>query len=161
MYSSASTRVHGSEVTGKNMAVVIERPVEFPMVDLANIAYFPRIYDLAHRVFEASWLEICGVDYPTILEEIKVGFPVAKISSQFKAPMRYGDMISAHISISHLGKSSLVWEYRFFNQHDDLVWTSSQTTVCVDMDTLKPRAIPDALKAGLLNHLDGGSAGEN
>ena len=141
------------------MAVVIERPVEFPMVDLANIAYFPRIYDLAHRVFEASWQEMCGVDYPTVLGEINVGFPVVNITSEFKAPMRYGDMISAHVSISHLGTSSLVWEYRFFNQHEDLVWTSSQTTVCVDMTTLKSRTIPNDLKVGLLAHLEGGANG--
>ncbi|MDB2335869.1 thioesterase family protein [Candidatus Poseidonia alphae] len=138
------------------MAVVIERSVEFPMVDLANIAYFPRIYDLAHRVFEATWPEMCGVDYPTVLGELKVGFPVINIASEFKAPMRYGDRISAHISISHIGSTSLVWEYRFINQHADLVWSSSQTTVCVDMDTLKPTPIPERLKTGLLNHLDGG-----
>ena len=142
------------------MAVVIERPVEFPMVDLANIAYFPRIYDLAHRVFEACWPEMCGVDYPTVLGEIKVGFPVINITSDFKAPMRYGDLISAHISISHIGTTSLVWEYRFINQHSHLVWTSSQTTVCVNMDTLKPTPIPERLKTGLVNHLDGGVENE-
>ena len=31
------------------MAVHLQRGVDFPMVDLANIAYYPRIFDLAHR----------------------------------------------------------------------------------------------------------------
>ena len=34
------------------MAVQLNRGVDFPMVDLANIAYYPRIFDLAHRFFE-------------------------------------------------------------------------------------------------------------
>ena len=38
------------------MAVHLQRGVDFPMVDLANIAYYPRIFDLAHRFFEDSWL---------------------------------------------------------------------------------------------------------
>ena len=31
------------------MAVQLARRVDFPMIDSAQIAYFPRIYDLAHR----------------------------------------------------------------------------------------------------------------
>ena len=39
------------------------------MVDLANIAYYPRIFDLAHRFFESVWPEICGQTYPYIINE--------------------------------------------------------------------------------------------
>ena len=37
------------------MAVTLERRVDYPMIDNANIAYYPRIYDLAHRFFEEAW----------------------------------------------------------------------------------------------------------
>ena len=33
------------------MAVELARRVDYPMLDGANIAYFPRIFDLAHRFF--------------------------------------------------------------------------------------------------------------
>ena len=94
------------------MVLTLERTVEFSMVDLANIAYYPRIYDLAHRFFEATWPEICGQTYPHVLYERKVGFPLLHIESSFHKPMRYGDTITANITITHLGNTSLTWRYR-------------------------------------------------
>ena len=49
------------------MAVQLERGVDFPMVDLANIAYYPRIFDLAHRFFEDAWVPICNIRYADLL----------------------------------------------------------------------------------------------
>ena len=85
------------------MAVRLSRRVGFPMLDLAGIAFYPRIYDLAHRFFEESWEEMCGVGYPHILQEMKIGFPVVDIKSEFHSPFRYGDTINATIWISKVG----------------------------------------------------------
>ena len=140
------------------MVLKLVRTVEFSMVDLANIAYYPRIYDLAHRFFEATWPEICGESYPHVLYERKLGFPVLSVESNFHHPIRYGDTIEAHISISHLGATSLSWRYRFFNQDGVLVWSSNQTTVCVQMDSMDPTPIPEDMRQGLLPHLEEDSA---
>ena len=75
----------------KTMSISLTRKVDFPMLDLAGIAYFPRIYDLAHRFFEDAWLEICGVSYPHIINEMKIGFPVVDIQTKFIQPLKYGD----------------------------------------------------------------------
>ena len=131
------------------MAVQLQRGVDFPMVDLANIAYYPRIFDLAHRFFEDSWIEICDVRYADLLLIRKTGFPVVHVESDFHAPLRYGDTITATIWIDTIGESSCKWCYEFHNQNDDLLWTSSQVTVCVDMDSMKRKAIPDDLRNGL------------
>ena len=58
------------------MAVTVRRRVDFPMVDMANITYYPRIYDLAHRCFEEAWALICGVEYATLVTERNLGYPV-------------------------------------------------------------------------------------
>ena len=44
------------------MAVTLERRVDYPMIDNANIAYYPRIYDLA-PVFEEAWELMCDISY--------------------------------------------------------------------------------------------------
>ena len=87
----------------KTMSISLTRKVDFPMLDLAGIAYFPRIYDLAHRFFEDAWLEICGVSYPHIINEMKIGFPVVDIQTKFIHPLKYGDEITARIWISNVG----------------------------------------------------------
>jgi len=87
------------------MAVQLNRGVDFPMVDLANIAYYPRIFDLAHRFFEDAWPHICDVRYADLLLIRKTGFPVVHVESDFHAPLRYGDTITATIWIDAIGES--------------------------------------------------------
>ena len=132
-----------------NMAVQLSRRVDFPMLDMAGIGFYPRIYDLAHRFFEDSWMEMCGVDYPHIIGEMMIGFPVVDIKSEFHAPFRYGDTVTAKIWISKIGSKSCTWQYRFSNQNGELLWSSEQITVCVSMTDMSSVVIPDTLRKGL------------
>ena len=131
------------------MAVRLERGVDFPMVDLANIAYYPRIFDLAHRFFEDSWIPICDIRYADLLLVRKLGFPVVHVESDFLAPLRYGDTITATIWIDRVGETSCTWKYQFHNQESELLWTSTQVTVCVDMNSMNRISIPEDLRQGL------------
>ena len=135
------------------MAVELSRRVDYPMLDGANIAYYPRIFDLAHRFFEEAWEPMCGVSYPEMINNRKIGFPVVHVETDFIAPLRYGDIIHATIAIERVGASSVTWNYRLYNQDETLLWASSQVTVCVDMDSLESQPVPDDLRQGLLNHL--------
>lgn len=136
------------------MAVQLSRRVDFPMIDMAGVSYYPRIYDLAHRFFEDSWVEICGIDYPTIINEMRLGFPVVDVKSTFVKPLRYGDEITANITISDVGSKSCTWDYSFYNQKQELLWESKQVTVCVSMDTMESKPIPDSLKKGLVSLIE-------
>jgi len=131
------------------MAVQLSRRVDFPMLDMAGIGFYPRIYDLAHRFFEDSWMKMCGVDYPHIIGEMKIGFPVVDIKSEFHAPFRYGDTVTAKIWISKVGSKSCTWQYRFSNQKGELLWSSEQVTVCVSMTDMSSLVIPGTLRKGL------------
>ena len=136
------------------MVLKAERSVEFSMVDLANIAYYPRIFDLAHRFFESVWPDLCGQSYPHLINERRLGFPVVSVESDFHHPLRYGDTITAHITFTQLGTTSLGWRYRFYNQSEQLVWSSTQTTVCVNMDMMEATPIPDDLRNAIEAHLE-------
>ena len=125
------------------------------MVDMANVAYYPRIYDLAHRFFEEAWEDICGLSYPTLVNDMRIGFPVVDISTKFHAPLRYGDTIHAKIWISKVGTKSATWEYEFRNQDEALLWESTQVTVCVSMDSMDSLEIPEELKSGMINSNQG------
>ena len=136
------------------MAMELTRTVEFAMIDLANIAYYPRIFDLAHRFFESTWPEICGLPYHDVLAKRRLGFPVVKVESEFLSPLRYGDTIRCVISIASIGRSSVVWRYHLHNQNGELVWTSVQTTVCVNMDSMDPTELPSDIRTGLEYHIE-------
>ncbi|MGB0617245.1 MAG: acyl-CoA thioesterase [Candidatus Poseidoniaceae archaeon] len=132
------------------MAVTVKRRVDFPMVDMANITYYPRIYDLAHRCFEEAWSEICGVEYATLVTERHLGYPVVDITSTFHGPLRYGRTAVMTMWIESVGTTSVVWQYRLEDDLGQAVWTSRQVTVGVDMRTMEPCTVPEDLREGLL-----------
>ena len=68
------------------------RRIDFPMVDLAGIVYYPRYWDLAHVFFEEIWESLCGVSYPAVLKEKRLALPLVHSEATFHKPMIYGDV---------------------------------------------------------------------
>ncbi len=119
------------------------------MVDLANVVYYPKFFDIAHRFFEESWEKIWGVEYSQMILDLRLGFPVVTSDADFVAPLRYGDYVTCKLWIEEVGTSSCVWQYRFTNQSGDLVWKARIVTVCVDLDSFDKRNIPTELADSL------------
>jgi len=131
------------------MSVTFSRRIDFPMVDLAGIVYYPVFWDLAHRFFELSWEEICGIGYPKIIQELKLGFPAVKNECEFLSPLKYGDTVTCNLWISEIGTKSCTWKYSFSNQNHEKIWEATVITVCVNLETLESIVIPENLRNGL------------
>ena len=138
------------EALANGMAIELQRRVDFPMIDLAEVVYYPEYFDLAHRFFEESWEQICGIAYPVITQQMHLGFPAVHTSSDHLAPLRYGDIVHCKLWIESVGSSSIIWKYQFRNQDEMLCWTARVVTVCVDMQTFEKQDVPadiaDALR---------------
>ncbi|MBK7875163.1 MAG: acyl-CoA thioesterase [Planctomycetes bacterium] len=117
--------------------------VRFGHVDPAGIAYFPRIYDYLHDVFEELWEQHVGERYYQILCEQKLGFPLVHSEVDFRHPLRFGDRPTVRVTCFRLGTSSLGLRYVF--ELDGAVCVDArQTTACIELDTMKSRPMPDA-----------------
>lgn len=115
--------------------------VRFGHVDPAGIAYFPRIYDFVHEVFEELWEVHVGQRYDRLILGRRLGFPLVHSEVDFLDPLHFGDRLAVRVRCSKLGRSSLGLRYRFLRD-DTLCVDARMTTVCVDMDGLKPVPIP-------------------
>jgi 4-hydroxybenzoyl-CoA thioesterase len=115
--------------------------VRFGDVDPAGIVYFPKIYDYIHEAFEDLWEVHVQVRYYQLLLEEKVGFPLVHSEVDFKAPLRFGDRPIVRITCTKLGGSSIGLRYRFLLGEDVHV-DARMTVVCVQLDGMKPLAIP-------------------
>jgi len=120
--------------------------VRFGHVDPAGIAYFPRIYDYLHDVFEELWEKHVGERYYRILCDDKVGFPLVHSDVDFKHPLRFGDRPVVRVTCFQLGRSSLGLRYRF-HKDDVLCVDARMTTVCVDLATMKSLEMPPRYRA--------------
>ena len=133
------------------MSLELSRRVDWPMIDTAQVVYYTVYWDLAHRFFEESWEKICGISYPVIINEHRLGFPAVSTSSTHHSPLRYGDTVCCILSVSKVGKSSTVWNYSFSDQTGRLVWTGEVTTVCVNLESFESIEIPSIFADALHN----------
>ena len=131
------------------MAVVLRRRVDWPMVDVAQVVYYPQYFDLAHRFFEESWDTICGFDYPTLTTIRKLGFPAVHTEGEHLAPLRYGDEVVCTLWIEQVGTKSCTWRYSFENQDGLLAWAGRVVTVCVDLNNFESIPIPEEIAESL------------
>lgn len=135
---------------GQGMVFTSSRRVDFPMVDLAGIAYYPRFWDLAHRFYEESWEHTCDMHYNVILNEHRIGFPLIHSEATFHNPLKYGDMAQCKLSIKEIGTTSIKWYYEIYNQNNVLCWSATQITVCTDMDSITNKlSVPDWMREKL------------
>lgn len=119
--------------------------VRFGHVDPAGIAYFPRIFDYIHDVFEAVWEEHVGTRYYHLLLEQKIGFPLVHSNVDFKKPLQFGDRMVVSVTCFKLGHSSLGLRYRFILA-DVLHVEARMVTACIRSDTMKSIAIPEQFR---------------
>lgn len=120
--------------------------VRFGHVDPAGIAFFPRIFDYLHDVFEELWENHVGIRYYYLLLEEQMGFPLVRSEVDFDHPLRFGDRPDAEVTCFHLGKSSLGLRYLISKDGRRCV-DARMTTVCVNTERMEPVPMPEEFRA--------------
>ncbi len=130
--------------------------VRFGHVDPAGIAYYPRIYDYIHEVYEELWDRYIGVRYDKLLLEERVGFPLVHSEVDFRAPLRFGDRPIVKVTCTKLGRSSIQLRYVF--TRDEVVLVDARmTTVCTDLRAMKSIPLRDEHRNRLATLLETGA----
>lgn len=118
--------------------------VRFGDVDRAGVAYYPNLYHYLHVAFEEFFEQFAGIPYPDVLDQDKIGFPTARVETDFRRPIRYGDTLEVAISVPHVGKSSVEMIFTVSRAGDaEPCMVSRQTLVAVDMGTFSPTVLPE------------------
>jgi 4-hydroxybenzoyl-CoA thioesterase len=124
--------------------------VRFGDVDKAGIVYYPVIFHYLHVAQEDFFADYIGMPYHRLLEDERLSFPTVSDSTEFLKPMKYGDTVEIMVYISHVGKSSVTFNFRVFQKESrQVLAVSSQIKVAVDMDTWKPVTIPEKYRRRL------------
>ena len=120
--------------------------VRFGHVDPAGIAYFPRIFDYLHDVFEEVWEKHVGQRYYHLVLERKIGFPLVHSDVDFRAPLRFGDRPVVRVTCFQLGRSSLGLKY-VIRLGETVCTEARMTTVCVELDGMRSIPMPEEFRA--------------
>jgi len=132
------------------MAFVSHLKIRFGDIDRAGIVYYPRFLHYFHVALEEFFTSELEIDYHTVIDQYRLGFPVVHLETDFSRPFNYGDQIDVEVRVLNIGRTSITFEYRAFRKGDDEpLIVGHNITVCMDMDTFKKKPIPDWLRQRL------------
>ena len=125
---------------------LIQRRILYHDTDAGGVVYYAKY--LEH--LEEGRFEYClerGVDLGALMAR-GTAFPVVHLEMDFKAPARYGDVISVATQIEKIGTSSVHFLQEIRRDGGVLVKTKT-VWACVDAHN-KPQPVPDDIRQVLL-----------
>jgi acyl-CoA thioester hydrolase len=115
--------------------------VYYEDTDAGGIVYYANYLKFFERA-RTEWLRALNVGQQTMIDEHGAGFVVRSAQIDYHASARLDDEITLTLAITKLGRASVV-----FSQHalrgEQLLASAHVKVGCVDLATLRPRAIPD------------------
>lgn len=139
------------------MAFRTRIPIRFGDEDHAGIVYFPRFFHFFHCAFEDFFNEQ-GHSYQKVLDEDGAGWPAVHIETDFKRPLRFGDVLEVEVTVERLGDKSATFRYRGLKagaEAEGEVATARITVACIDMKTFRAQPIPEIYRELFERHLEG------
>jgi acyl-CoA thioester hydrolase len=117
--------------------------------DAAGFVYHGRYLEIFERS-RAEWLAQRGLSPTKLVNELNIVMPVRELTMNFYKPGRLDDMLYIDQVIEHRGRTQISVKQtaqRKVLGSDDLETIASAVLhiVCVDTNTLKPKAWPDGL----------------
>jgi 4-hydroxybenzoyl-CoA thioesterase len=132
--------------------VVIERPVRFEDVDAAGIVFFGNFLRYGHEAMEALFKGADG-GYVGLITRRRIGFPAVKVVAEYKAPLRYGDVVRIAVTAPRVGTTSATLRYEMTRKSDGAhVATIEHVVVCSDLGTITKMPLPQDCRAVLAAH---------
>jgi 4-hydroxybenzoyl-CoA thioesterase len=122
--------------------------INFGDTDPAALVYFPNIFHYCHIVMERFFHDRCGVQYSTLIQDQKLGFPTVHIQAEFKSTMRYGDVIDVELEVTRIGNKSVSFFYQLMRERV-VCAEVLQVVVAMDLSTHLSVQIPDSLRESL------------
>ena len=124
------------------------RRVRFSDCDPAGIVFFPQYLVMLNGFVEQWFDEGLRVSYAELIGVRRTGLPTVRLEVDFTAITRHGDDVTLTVAVENLGRSSLVLGIEL-HAGPELRLRVRQVLVCTSLDTHKPQALPDDVRAAL------------
>ena len=124
------------------LALEYEATVRFHHVDTAGILYFSRLFELCHEMLE-ELLRASGFPLEEILKSNDWVMPIVQASADYRRPMRLGEKLKISVFVSHVGTSSLTFDYEVIDEGGAPRAEAKLVHVVLNAKTFQSRTIPD------------------
>jgi acyl-CoA thioester hydrolase len=117
--------------------------VRYAETDQMSYVYYGN-YATYYEVARVEALRQLGFDYAS-LEEKGIMMPVLDLKSDFLQPAKYDERLTIEVTIPKLPTVKMLFEYKIFNENDQLINKGSTTLVFLNKETHKPVRAPEML----------------
>ncbi|MBX3186892.1 MAG: acyl-CoA thioesterase [Labilithrix sp.] len=131
--------------------IVHERAIRFEEVDAAGIVFFARFLGYCHEAMEKLFGGVEG-GYVDLITRRKIGFPAVHVTCDFRAPVRYGDVIRIAVTVPKIGTTSCTLRYAITGADGADVATIEHVVVSTDLETMTKLPLPADARAVLEEH---------
>jgi 4-hydroxybenzoyl-CoA thioesterase len=91
--------------------------------------------------------------YAGLIVQRKIGFPAVHVTSDFTAPLRFGDVARIEGTVTSLGRTSCRFQFVMSRARDGVaVAKLSHVHVCTDMASMTKLELPGDVRAALSVH---------
>jgi 4-hydroxybenzoyl-CoA thioesterase len=125
--------------------------VRFGDIDQAGIVYYPRFLHYFHVALEEFFSHELGIDYPTVVLRHRIGLPTVHLETDFRKPLRYGDVFEVEVRVLSVGETSIKFGYTaYFEGQDIIAREGHNITVFIEMHTFEKKKVPGWLREKLM-----------
>jgi 4-hydroxybenzoyl-CoA thioesterase len=124
-------------------------PVRFADCDPAGIVFYPRYLEIFNNLVEDWFAEELHFSFPDIINIRGWGLPTVHLEVDFLAPSRFGEVLSATLSVRKVGTTSLhldIWLQGPAPGSADRV-RGKVVLVLIDRKVNRAITLPDDLRA--------------
>lgn len=140
-----------------NQKYVQECRVYYENTDAGGIVYHAQYLHFAERG-RTELLRKIGHQSSELVQELGVMFVARHVTIDYFKPAFLDDLLEVHTSVAELKNTSFVMRQTFFRQNQGIEEKIAEvmvTLVCVSADNIKPARVPDALRDGFKDYIEG------
>jgi len=117
--------------------------VYYEDTDAGGIVYYGNYLKFMERA-RTEWLRSRGIDVARLADTDRLMFTVRAITLEFLKPARLSDNLDVSVAVGRMRKVSVELE-QVVVRAGDVLCTGQVRLACVDVDTLRPKAVPKTL----------------
>ncbi len=117
--------------------------VYYEDTDAGGIVYYGNYLKFMERA-RTEWLRSWGIDVAVLADTDRLMFTVRAITLDFLKPARLSDNLDVSVTVGRMRKVS-VELVQAIVRAGDVLCTAQVRLACVDVDTMKPKAMPKTL----------------
>jgi 1,4-dihydroxy-2-naphthoyl-CoA hydrolase len=113
--------------------------------DAAGLLFFANQLVLIHEAYEKFFQHI-GFSFGPMLKKREYFLPIVHAESDYKKPLYVGDEITIAIKVTHLGNTSIIFNYEIYNKQKGMVGSAKTIHVAINPKTHTKITLPPKVR---------------